>query len=568
MTQSSSSKSSNSKSFSSKSFRSWQKEALEVYVQAKLNNKKSILWEATPGAGKTFAAMNLCLKEKTEHQASRIIIVVPTTHLKLQWARAAAEFDIHLDINYEGKQKSLSKDYHGAILTYQQIGSNPSNFKSLANNAVTVLDEVHHAGDGLTWGNSLKLILKNASFILCLSGTAFRSDANPIPFIKYTETGVSEPDYAYTYSSAVSDRVCRPTVFFTYGGEVAWQENGTEVNVTFTDALEKTGKTKRLRAALDPASGWIEPMLKEADTMLTAVREEHPQAGALLVASNQKHAKEFAKILRAVTGEKAVTILSEDPTANKKLKEYSAGDSRWLIACNMVSEGVDIPRLRVGVFATTTRTKMYFRQFLGRIVRKTKTPKGVQTAFFYLPADPWLKKLAEEIELEQRHFLKNIDNEYEFAPLDEGTRENKKEEDNEFSWRALRSTNSGLESVISSGGQLSFWDDNGDSNTKLTSSLEQIVIDKENDVKNEASAPEASLSKAELKEEIAKEIRTLVTRYHRNSGQPHSHIHALLNRTQGLKSQNQCTEVQLKERLGILEKLVRSDIKLGESKQG
>ena len=42
----------------------------------------------------------------------------------------------------------------------------------------------------------------------------------------------------------------------------------------------------------------------------------------------------------------------------------------------MVSEGVDIPRLRVGVFATTTTTELFFRQAVGRLVRWTP---GVRT---------------------------------------------------------------------------------------------------------------------------------------------------------------------------------------------
>ena len=37
----------------------------------------------------------------------------------------------------------------------------------------------------------------------------------------------------------------------------------------------------------------------------------------------------------------------------------------------MVSEGVDIPRLRVGVYATTARTELFFRQVIGRFIRVT-----------------------------------------------------------------------------------------------------------------------------------------------------------------------------------------------------
>lgn len=526
------------------SLRKWQSEALETYKLAKQAERTSILWEATPGSGKTFAALQLCKIEMASRAARRVIIVVPTTHLKLQWERAAMSVGFSLDSNFHEKKKTLARDYHGVVLSYQQIGMNPKKYKALSTGAVVVLDEVHHAGDGLSWGESLKFCFSKASFVLCLSGTAFRSDNNPIPFVTYSPEGVSEPDYSYTYSCAVGDRVCRPTAFFTYGGDVAWQDGEAQVSTNFSTAIDKVGRTKRLRAALDPESGWIEPMLRDADQMLTAVRREHPHAGALLVASSQRHAKALAKIIFQVCGQRAVVVLSEDPVANKKLKAFEKNTDRWLVACNMVSEGVDVPRLRIGVYATTIRTKMYFRQFLGRIVRKTKIPTGVQTAFFYLPADPWLKRLAEEIEEEQRHIVTAATAD----DLSDFLVERDEDKEKADTWRALKSTNSGLQSVISGGGQLSLWGNSAAEETEIPElEIPELEIPK----------PEAAeMTKTELKEEIAKDIRSLVSSYHSQSGQPFSHIHGLLNKRQGLKSQNDCTENQLRERLSILQKIV------------
>lgn len=524
-----------------KSLRKWQEEALALYKQGRDEGKKEILWEATPGAGKTVAALTLCKQEIVAKKSGSIVIVVPTSHLKIQWARAAKSFGFELDANYGDKKGYLSKEFLGAVLTYQQIGNQPKRFSRLTHNAVVVLDEVHHAGEGLAWGNSLIQALKTSSFILCLSGTAFRSDNNPIPFITYDKGGISQPDYVYSYTQAIEDRVCRPTVFFTYGGEVAWQDSSQAMSVSFNDNLEKEIGRKRLKAALDPDSNWIEPMLKDADEMLLAVRQEHPNAGGLLVASSQKNARALANILSKVAGEKVVTVLSEDPTASKKIKDFGSSKEKWLVACNMVSEGVDIPRLRVGVFATTVKTKMYFRQFLGRIVRKTETPKGVQTAFFYLPADPWLKRLAEEVEHEQKHVIKTKNDE-EWFDLDVGL-EKKEREDKVITWQALQGKNSGLESVISGGGQLSLW--------ASPSDLKYVEAGSE-----EISRSEDILSKSELKEEIAKEIRMMVSKYHHVTGKPHSHIHALLNRKQSVNSQTQCSEKQLRERLELLEQLL------------
>jgi hypothetical protein len=71
----------------------------------------------------------------------------------------------------------------------------------------------------------------------------------------------------------------------------------------------------------------------------------------------------------------------------------------------MVSEGVDIPRLRVGVFATTTSTELFFRQAVGRFVR-WQMGRPSQKAYVYIPDDPRLRTHAFEIAEARRHVLR------------------------------------------------------------------------------------------------------------------------------------------------------------------
>ena len=56
-----------------------------------------------------------------------------------------------------------------------------------------------------------------------------------------------------------------------------------------------------------------------------------------------------------------------------------------MVAVRMVSEGVDVPRLAVGVYATTTTTPLFFAQAVGRFVRARK--RG-ETASVFLPSVP------------------------------------------------------------------------------------------------------------------------------------------------------------------------------------
>lgn len=525
--------------------RGWQENAFQRYLLAQEIGSRSLLWEATPGAGKTTAALEVVRHQLRARKAQSALIVVPTAHLRIQWARAAARIGLKLDSSFGGRRSILTSDFHGAIVTYQQCGNRISTFRKIASQSVTVLDEVHHAGDGLSWGNALRASVGDSRFILCLSGTAFRSDSNSIPFVSYSPDGVSIPDYTYGYADAVRDQVCRPTAFFTYGGEIAWNEHDRIYTASFTDQVDPLTSARRLRAALNPESGWIQPMLRDAHTMLTRVRREHARAGGLVVCADQQHARQVAQQMIAITGEKPTMVLSDDSTASRKIKDFSESSAHWIVACNMVSEGVDIPRLRVGVYATTIRTKLYFRQFLGRVVRVQSDLRGRQVAYVYLPADPVLHLLAQEIESEIRHSLNAPHKTVEF-PEDDFTRNRQRDKSAEGpTWSALNAFNSGLDAVIVHGNQLSFF------SSSVENEQVQEAIDREVALRLDTQS-----THSELKQQLSVEIKNLVGKVHKRAGKPHSEIHTLLNKIQSVRSQTDCTEQQLRQRVELLETMI------------
>lgn len=513
-----------------------------MYRDAVARGDRSILIEATPGAGKTTAALVLCLHQLRRCDANRLCIVVPTAHLRVQWGRAAATLGLHLDSSFSNAQQVLASDYAGVVVTYQQVAQQPTLFRRLTTNGCIVLDEVHHAGDGLSWGQGLRTAFHDARFIICLSGTPFRSDNNPIPFVPYDQHGFSLPEYSYSYSRAVEEGVCRPTAFFTYGGEVSWREESGDATVTFADELDHIGSSRRLRAALESESGWIEPMIRDAHEMLVKTRTEQPNAGALLVAADQTSARRLAALVSKLTGCSPVVVLSEEAEAARRLKRFRDSNEPWLIACNMVSEGVDIPRLRVGIYATTVRTKMYFRQFLGRIVRRIPNLASLQVAYCYLPADPTLTRLAEEIEQEIRHCIRPRGDEPE---LPDDRRNRRTEEPPKRNWEALASVNSGINSVIVHGNQLLLFAPSGG-----LEQMQQVVHEKVSERLDERR------SRAEEKSFLALEVRKLVNAYHKRTGRTHAQIHAQLNAQQRIKTQAECTEQKLRERITILRELL------------
>jgi len=143
-------------------------------------------------------------------------------------------------------------------------------------------------------------------------------------------------------------------------------------------------------------------VLAAADKRLAEVRRHVPDAGGLVIASDQDSARAYAKTLRAVSGEAPTVVLSDEKQGSKKIADFSAGEARWMVAVRMVSEGVDIPRLAVGVYATTTSTPLFFAQAVGRFVRARG--RG-ETASVFLPSVANLLTYAAELEVARDHVL-------------------------------------------------------------------------------------------------------------------------------------------------------------------
>ncbi len=387
--------------------REWQERAAAA---ALAHPTPDFLAMATPAAGKTRFALRVAHEFMRSGAAARIVVVCPTNHLRTQWSEAAARVGLHLDPAMSNDQGREASDYHGAVVTYQQVALAPGVFQqaTAARRTLAVLDELHHAGDGKHWGRALRRSFDAAVFRLILSGTPFRSDNIPIPFIRYDQ-GESRADFTYGYTDAIRDRVCRPIVFPSYEGELTWLSEGRQHTATFEDGLTFDRQRERLKTALLQES-WLGPVIQDAHAQLTRLRaEEQPDAGGLIVSMDQEHARWIAELVGKVTGTRAAVAVSDDPAASRTIHQFSANaQQRWLVAVNMVSEGVDIPRLRVGVYGTNVLTEMYFRQVVGRFVRMQEHVPAPQRAWLYLPKDPILVHYARQIKAERDHVLEDI----------------------------------------------------------------------------------------------------------------------------------------------------------------
>lgn len=384
--------------------RAWQLAALRQYLE---RQPQDFLAVATPGAGKTAFALTIARELVARRIIERVTVVTPTEHLTKQWAAAAAQHGIAIEPQPDDGVPG--KDFLGASLTYAGVAANALRHRRRTElyRTLVILDEVHHAGDALSWGDAVREAFEPAARRLALTGTPFRSDINAIPFVTYAPIGdgtrQSAADFTYGYGDALRDGVVRPVLFMAYAGRMRWRTRcGDEVAAELGEASTKDVTSRAWRTALDPNGRWIPQVLQAADKRLTQVRQQVPDAGGLVIAADQETARAYAELLQHISGEKPVVVLSDDPQSGKHIKKFTDGKQRWLIAVRMVSEGVDIPRLSVGVFATNTSTPLFFAQAIGRFVRARRPG---ETATVFIPSVPVLLRYASELELQRDHVL-------------------------------------------------------------------------------------------------------------------------------------------------------------------
>jgi superfamily II DNA or RNA helicase len=510
--------------------RAWQRAALDALER---HEGAGFLASATPAAGKTTFGLKVAHDMLRVGRVARVVVLAPTAHICRQWAADAARYGIDLEPNRPNAEGPEPRDRHGVAVTYQAVAAGPrTHAKASRRRTLVIADEPHHLGEHAAWGLKTRQAFDAAEFRLLLSGTPFRSDNAAIPWVAYDADGVSRADYSYGYPEALVDGVCRPITFLPYDGEMEWVGDGKLRRATFDVVLPHAESARRLRTALDASGDWMGQVLRDADAKLAEVRAGgHPDAGGLVVAADKEHANAIAARLAGVAGERPEIVTSDEPDASARIAAFAAGTRRWLVSVLMVSEGVDIPRLRVGVYATPARTELFFRQVVGRFVRRTRSPKR-QMSFLLLPADPVLRGLAARVEEERRHALEQrpdleVEPPAERAAAGEG-------------FQAL-SSSAHLEEVIRSttapGDALTLFGDPAPAPAPV------------------AVAPAAQEVPAYVLRERERDRRSrLVALLARRTDEDHAAIHSRINRKTGARSVPDATHEQLKAGNDLLER--------------
>jgi len=524
--------------------RLWARQAYAAYCRHAF---KDFAVNACPGAGKTKFAVMLAYNELRRGAVDRVDVVGPSVHICEQWMREFAAWGLALD----PENARESKDCVGRVFTYQRMGCDPQALRSHDSlRRLVILDEIHHAGDSKSWGEALRMVYNSAHRRLLLSGTPFRSDNNPIPFVRYQEgeTGISISDYTYGYGEALRDGYCAPLYFPHHDGEFEWEREGKSYAASFATALERNLETDRLRTALEPTGSYVRGLLHEAHQHLMELRKTHLDAGGIVFGRDVDNVQQLAAVLQEITGRAPVTVTNDISEASQVIRRFRHSREPWVVSVRMISEGVDIPRLRVGVFLSNIRTELFFRQAAGRLVRLVDGIEE-QTGYLYIPSDPRLVRYAVEMQSERKHYLRQKNE----AHPDELELQRAQREDRVAGevpeYRFLRSQGE-RRGMIDSGPPAS---GGGQGLFDFTLELMPELLEP---VPEEPAAVPEPLLVSEQKEKFRQRggrISNLVSEVSSKYGLTYRQVHGKLNRRQKVSGQSMCSLDQLQERERLLE---------------
>jgi superfamily II DNA or RNA helicase len=374
--------------------RQWQAEAITSALTKYRAGQQHFLCLATPGAGKTLMASLVARDLLTAGDVDLVLCFTPSINV-------ASAFQSSLETHIGSRLDGLLGS-RGRTLTYQSMLNLDDSFWSLLvqYRVFAIFDEIHHCagdniGNGNAWGEKIiQYIQGRAAFTMALTGTPWRSDGIPITLSSYCREGRILCDYSYGLGRAVKDGVCRlPLMTAVDNDQVVVRRSLKEERFSSFGEMLKQSSCSYQQLLTNPIL--ITHMVKLTSRKLKQVREQHANAGALIVAASVEHAHQIADIVRRETGDEVHLATYVHDDAQETITTFRETTDKWIISVGMISEGTDIPRLRVCCHLTRVKTELYFRQVLGRILRTTGHPN--EEGYFFMPAEPNLIEFAQRV---------------------------------------------------------------------------------------------------------------------------------------------------------------------------
>lgn len=387
--------------------RAWQSECSEIAIQAFETGQLAFTAAVGVGSGKTLWGVWVATQLMDLGSVDCVVVVCPSEPIQASWCADFAKFGLAVR-KLEGNSEislRMPADERGYVTTYQSVAMQPllHRRRCAGRRVLVILDELHHLGDARTdgdeataWADGCVAAFGDgaARHVICLTGTPGRGDARRLPFVEY-EPGQVEGEwipklaspfgYTYTYGNAVNDRVVRRAAFRYVGAEGQVCVKNKDGGMVVVEGGASTAEDKCMlrnhleRAALNvdarigdesvgvAAQAIVERVLYELD----CIKKSQPDAAALIVCYRVAQAKLYQRVLEVGMGRRSVVVYDDKNSDPARVIEAfkTSRDVDVIIAVNMVSEGVNIPRLRVCGFLSPIEADLTLTQILGRVVR-------------------------------------------------------------------------------------------------------------------------------------------------------------------------------------------------------
>jgi superfamily II DNA or RNA helicase len=409
--------------------RPWQTEALEKALHWLLEERQDrhFLINAAPGAGKTRAACAIARELIDRDEIDRVVVIAPRAEVVNQWAddfrRMTGRYMTKVTGRDQQDIESLGMDL---CATWAAVQGLLDALQAVCRSArvLVICDEHHHAAVQAAWGSGTDSAFSEAAFALILTGTPIRTDGAQSVWLAYDDAGaIDHPEagtFTLTYGEAVNLGYCRPVTFHRHEGRFTVDlEGGDEIHVSGHNPAELKPEHKRVpglqrvvdfyRLACTPLyepdgrtprlNGYQATMIEWAGSKLGELRHRMPDAGGLVIAPNIPMAEYMAALIELIEGERPIVVHSQMPNAEAKIKAFRVTDKRWIVSVAMISEGVDIKRLRVLIYLPSAMTELAFRQAIGRVVRSAGLSDDTR-AYVVMPYFNTFEAYARRVEAE------------------------------------------------------------------------------------------------------------------------------------------------------------------------
>ena len=413
--------------------RDWQTDSLNKAIKWLIDKKqRRFLINAAPGAGKTIAACAIAQKLFDLDKIDRVIVIAPREEVVNQWAKDFKLVTDRVMVKVTGKSGNIDDFGLDVCATWAAIRGLLDAFQAVCktHRVLVICDEHHHAAVQATWGEGADSAFSDAKFSLLLTGTPVRSDGAQTVWLAYDDHGkidyIEEGSYTLTYGQAIGLNYCRPVTFHKHEGNFTVDFETEQIQVSGhgpVDLPKQLARVPGLKSAVDfyrlacirqfeldgktpLPTGYQATMLNEAGNKLTERRYRMPNAGGLVIAPTIDMADYMANLLEELEGDKPILVHSQKPGSDQLIGAFrNTNDKRWLVSVGMVSEGVDIQRLRVLVYLPNALTEQAFRQAIGRVVRSLG-PEDDTHAYVVMPAYHVLEEYASRVENEMPDWAK------------------------------------------------------------------------------------------------------------------------------------------------------------------